>query len=184
LPRTVDSRLIPEEVVINTLTQHGDSRGVLSEIYRADHSPAPMVQWNIVRSEAGVMRGVHLHPTHADTLFVIEGTMILGLHDMRPEDPSKRLSTFVTLRGGVPQTVYVPAGVCHGFWFPEPTVYVYGLSGCWSMANDLGCRYDAPELGLDWGLSDPILSERDADPTDYATMREAFFAARPDLRGR
>ena len=180
----MDRRFIPEGVVINTLIQHSDSRGVLSEIYRAEHSPASMAQWNIVRSEGGVMRGVHVHPNHADMLFVIEGTIILGLHEMRPEDPEDRVSTFVKLQGDVPQTVYVPAGVCHGFWFPEPTVYVYGLSGGWSMASELGCRYDAPELGLAWGVSDPILSARDADPTDYATMREAFFAARPDLRGR
>lgn len=180
----MDLRVMPEGVVVDTLTRHRDSRGVLSEIYRAERSPAPMVQWNIVRSEGGVLRGVHVHPNHADTLFVIEGTMILGLHDMRPEDPAERLSAFVELRGEVPQTAYVPEGVCHGFWFPEPTVYVYGLSRGWSMEGELGCRYDAPELGLDWGVSDPILSARDADPTDYATMRAAFFAARPDLCAR
>lgn len=168
---------LPEGVALRSLARHADPRGVLSEFYRAEQVAGdPMVQWNIVRSEGGVLRGVHVHPGHADYLFVIEGTMILGLHDLRPDRPEDRRSALVTLRGDAPQTVCVPQGVCHGFHFPEPAIYVYGLSGYWSMDEELGCRYDAPELGLPWAAANPVLSARDADAGGYAEMREAYFA--------
>ena len=62
-----------------------------------------------------------MHPRHCDDLFVLSGTMRLGLHDLRPDDPAARKRRFVTLSGDAPATAYIPAGVCHDFWFDGPT---------------------------------------------------------------
>ncbi|MGF1501215.1 MAG: dTDP-4-dehydrorhamnose 3,5-epimerase family protein [Paracoccaceae bacterium] len=169
---------MPEGVVLRDLVVHSDDRGALRELYRAEWIDAPAFkQWNLVRSEGRVLRGVHVHPRHADYLHVIEGTMILALHDLRPEDPRDRISCFVTLSADRPRTAYIPPGVCHGFWFAEPALYVYGLSSGWCMAEELGCRYDDPALGLDWQVENPRLSARDQAPsTDYAAMRAAWIA--------
>ncbi|MDA0684535.1 MAG: dTDP-4-dehydrorhamnose 3,5-epimerase family protein [Bacteroidetes bacterium] len=141
--------LLPDGVILRDLVVHDDLRGELAEMYREAWTPSPAFkQWNFVRSHGNVLRGVHVHPSHADYLLVLEGTMHVGLHDIRPDDPAERTSCFVVLDGATPQTIYVPAGVCHGFWFPVPTTYLYGLSTGWSTAEELGCRYDAPELGL------------------------------------
>ena len=165
-------------VVVHRLKQHGDPRGVLVEIYRDDWvAPDRFRQWNLVRSEANALRGVHVHHGHYDYLHVIEGEMLLGLHDIRPEDPAERLSAFVTLSGTDPLAVEIPVGVCHGFWFPVRTTYVYGLSKPWSITEKLGCSYDAPELGLDWPVSTPILSVDDAAPAyTYQSMRAEWLA--------
>lgn len=171
---------LPEGVVLRRLAVHADDRGRLSELYReAWTTEAAFQQWNLVRSEARVLRGVHVHPRHSDYLHVIEGEMWLGLHDLRPDDPARRMSCIVMLGGETPCTVFVPPGVCHGFWFPTPSTYIYGLSTGWSMDEELGCRYDDPALGLDWKVDDPLLSPRDQAPaTDYTAMREAWLAAR------
>jgi dTDP-4-dehydrorhamnose 3,5-epimerase len=129
-----------------------------------------------VRSNGNVLRGVHIHPRHADYLLVLSGTMLLGLHDLRPADPLARRHGLVTLTGDTPTTAYIPPGVCHGFWFPEPTTYVQGPSTGWSMNEELGCRYDDPALGLDWPAEAPLLSPRDTAPAhDYASVRAAWF---------
>lgn len=170
---------LPKGVIQRPLTEHADTRGVLAEIYRSDWTPSgPFLQWNLVRSAGNVLRGVHVHPRHADYLLVLSGTMLLGLHDLRPEDPLARTSLFLTLSGDEPSTVYIPPGVCHGFWFAEPTTYIYGLSTGWSMGEELGCRYDDPALGLNWPATSPILSPRDTAPAhDYAAMRAEWIAS-------
>jgi dTDP-4-dehydrorhamnose 3,5-epimerase len=170
---------LPKGVILRRLTEHTDSRGTLAEIHRADWTPSgAFLQWNLVRSLGNVLRGVHVHPKHADYLMVLSGTMLLGLHDLRPDDPLARTSLFLTLSGNEPTTVYIPPGVCHGFWFAEPTTYIYGLSTGWNMAGELGCRYDDPALGLAWPTSSPILSPRDTAPAhDYASMRSDWLAS-------
>lgn len=169
---------LPEGVIQRRLVQHSDARGSLSELFRAEWTPVgAFLQWNLVQSRGNVLRGVHVHPSHSDYLFVLSGTLVLGLHDLRPDDPARRKSRLLTLSGDDPTTVYIPKGVCHGFWFSEPASYVYGLSTGWSMSEELGCRFDDPALGLDWPTETPILSQRDASPAyDYAGMRAAWIA--------
>ncbi len=168
---------LPEGVEIHRLKRHADSRGALYEMYREAWTPQPPFrQWNVVRSEGSVLRGVHVHPRHCDYLHVLEGSMLLGLHDLRPEDPAERISCLVELGSSEPCAAFIPPGVCHGFWFAKPTFYIYGLSTGWSMAEELGCRYDDPSLGLDWPAENPVLSPRDQSPShDYAAMRRAWF---------
>jgi dTDP-4-dehydrorhamnose 3,5-epimerase len=159
------------------LTTHVDSRGSLYELYRETWSPSSkFAQWNVVRSEPNVIRGVHVHPNNCDYLHVLQGSLLLGIHDLRPDNPADRATGFIELTGDVPRSVYIPNGVCHGFYFQSPTTYLYGLSTGWSMDEELGCKYNDPELGLDWPLENPILSERDTSPKyDYATMRAAWI---------
>jgi len=169
-------------IVIRDLVTHGDSRGALYELYRGGWTASPpFEQWNVVRSDPHVLRGVHVHPNNCDYLHVLDGNLLLGVHDLRPENPGDRLSGFIEITGNAPRTVYVPNGVCHGFYFNTPTTYVYGLSHGWSMEEELGCHFTDPGLGLDWPVQDPILSDRDTAPQhDYASMRDAWISAQGD----
>lgn len=166
-------------VVIRKLIVHEDHRGSLYEVYQASWIAIdPFLQWNIVTSEPGSLRGVHVHPRHADYLHVISGRMLLGLHDLRPNDPADRRSMMIELKGDRPQAVFIPAGVCHGFFFPVRTTYAYGLSTCWNESEEAGCRYDAPSLKLEWPVTNPLLSARDAAPgTNYDEMRLVWLSA-------
>lgn len=166
-------------VIIRNLVVHEDHRGSLYELYQASWIPLDaFLQWNLVTSEPRSLRGVHVHPRHADYLHVISGRMLLGLHDLRPNDPTDRRSMMIELKGDCPQAVFIPPGVCHGFFFPVRTTYAYGLSACWSPSEEAGCRYDAPSLKLDWPVTNPLLSARDSAPgTDYDEMRLVWLAA-------
>ena len=42
-----------------------------------------------MRSLAGTLRGVHVHNPHADYLFVVDGHMVLGIHDIREDSPTR-----------------------------------------------------------------------------------------------
>jgi dTDP-4-dehydrorhamnose 3,5-epimerase len=169
---------LPAGVQLRNLTVHADERGALAEVYREQWGVGERpVQWNTVRSRANVLRGVHVHPAHADYLLVADGRMLLGLHDIRADSPTRGLGMLLELDGARLQTVYVPPGVAHGFYFSVPTLYFYALSHPWDLADELGCRWDDPGLGLVWPTREPVLSARDRTAGSYAEMVAAWHAA-------
>lgn len=169
---------LPEGVAIRALTPKVDSRGSLTEVYRASWGMGCQpVQINAMSSVAGTLRGVHVHAQHADHLALIAGRMLLGLHDLRSESATRGTSWLIEIDAQQPQAVAIPVGVAHGFYFPVASVLVYGVSHYWDPADELGCRWDAAELNLAWPTRAPILSQRDAEAADYATMCRLFFEA-------
>lgn len=152
-----------------------DARGMLIELFRSDWNIAPVPQqWNLVRSRANTLRGVHVHLDHDDFLTVTQGRMHLGLHDIRPGSRTRGTSTLVTLEADHPIAVLVPRGVLHGFCFVEDSTYLYGLSACWSAADDLGCLWSDPGLRIAWPVRDPLVSERDRTAGNLETLERSL----------
>ena len=73
--------------------------------------------------------------------------------------------------------VVIPEGVAHGFYYPEPTVHLYGMTEEFDPADDLGCTWNDPALGLAWPCTAPILSARDAAAPPLSVLRDAVRAA-------
>lgn len=146
------------------LKTHRDDRGSLTVLYNQLWGiPFDLAQLNLVQSESNSLRGVHVHSTHSDYLCVLKGTMMLGLRDLRRNSTSFGQTTLYTLTTESPKVFIVPPGVGHGFYFPDETLYCYGLSHPWDADEKLGCRWNAPDLGIPWPTENPLLSERDAN---------------------
>lgn len=156
---------LPDGVEVFDLTPHPDDRGIFTELYREEWgSQVRPIQWNAVHSKAGVLRGVHVHPRHADYLTMASGHMTLGLCDLRPESATHMLATKLELIAhDEPKAVSIPPGVAHGFYFVEDSIHVYAVSHYWDMADELGCRWDDPGLGIPWAHETAHISQRDAD---------------------
>lgn len=171
----VNNEFLPVGVGIRALKPHRDDRGVFTEIFREEWTVGcEAVQWNVASSAANVLRGVHVHLCHADYLVVLSGALVLGLHDIRPESGSAGLSCMITLDAAVPRAITIPPGVCHGFYFPIASTHIYAVSAYWDPDDELGCRFDAGELGLTWPSQTPHLSERDRCAVSYRQMCETF----------
>lgn len=163
--------------VVRDLVPHSDARGMLFELFREDWGDFPTPrQWNLVRTQANTLRGVHVHRCHDDYLIVVSGVMFLGLHDIRANSPTRDRSALLRLGGNHLQAGFVPRGVLHGFYFPSEATYVYGLTSCWTPADDLGCRWDDPDLGIEWPTTDPIVSERDKNALGLAGLKARLSA--------
>lgn len=146
-----------------SLTPHQDSRGCLTEISRVSwDNRYQVLQWNVMNSLPRVLRGVHVHLKHWDYLVMVQGRMQLGLCDLRRDSSTFLRSAVIGLDASHPVGWCIPPGVAHGFYFPVDSVLVYGVSDYWSMDDELGCRWDDPGLGLDWQISQPLLSARDS----------------------
>jgi dTDP-4-dehydrorhamnose 3,5-epimerase len=170
--------MLPDGVELHRLQPHSDSRGVFTELFRDSWNlgVAP-VQWNVVRSEENVLRGVHAHWRHSDYLTVVAGKATIGLYDLREGSPTLGLGTTVELAPDEPHALAIPTGVAHGFYFHAPSIHVYAVSHEWDPADELGCRWDDPELALAWPCSDPQISERDDALGPLSDLRRAWHAA-------
>ena len=152
----------PDGVVLRPLKTHVDHRGAFTEIFRDewDIGIRP-IQWNAVQSVARTLRGVHVHVRHDDYLILVQGRASIGLRDLRHDSPTLGVATLVELSARNLQALIIPHGVAHGFYFHEPSFHVYSVTEYWDFDDELGCRWDDPDLEIQWPDSDPVISPRD-----------------------
>jgi dTDP-4-dehydrorhamnose 3,5-epimerase len=158
-------------VTVRAVNPIGDARGALCEIYRDEWTLGPRpVQWDFIRSEPDVLRGVHVHCLRWDYFVLLEGQARIGLTDVRRACTFRRSMT-IDVVSERPTIVTVPPGVAHGVFAKSTLLYLYGLSVAWDGTDeDLGCRYDDPALGLQWCATTPRLLQRDLALPDFDTL--------------
>jgi dTDP-4-dehydrorhamnose 3,5-epimerase len=171
-PNSIDSRI--EGVRLFRAPLVGDNRGALAVISRSDWVDRPLVQWNLVSSLAGAVRGLHVHRVHVDWLLSVSGTLRVGLFDLRTSSTTEGVSEIVELEPMV-SLLAIPPGVGHVFVSVEPTVHLYGTDEYWDPADEFGCRWDDPDLGFEWVTVErdfsPILSPRDSAAGPLCELR-------------
>jgi dTDP-4-dehydrorhamnose 3,5-epimerase len=159
-----------EEIVgvhLVTPTVHGDDRGYFVETYRREWIPGgrEMIQANRGDRVAGCLVGLHYHLHQADYWYVPRGHARVVLHDLRSGSPTDGATLCLDL-GEVDGSndhlgVYIPPGVAHGFASLTDMTITYLVDGYYNPADELGVAWDDPAIGAEWGLRDPILSDRD-----------------------
>jgi dTDP-4-dehydrorhamnose 3,5-epimerase len=171
---------LPAGLEVVLLQAHLDERGAFTELFRAEWATgiAP-VQWNAVRSEAGVLRGVHVHIRHDDYLTVPFGRAVVGLRDLRRGSPTEGLAATVELGRDAPAGLVIPHGVLHGFYFPEESMHVYAVTEYWDPNDELGCHWADPDLQIPWPVSEAHLSERDAQSQSLTELLAELEPSQP-----
>ena len=143
---------------------HHDARGLFVETFREEWIPGarPMVQSNRADRAAGSLVGLHYHLHQADYWYVPFGRMRVVLHDLRAGSTTAGATESFDLGGEDHAGVYIPRGVAHGFAALTPATITYLVDQYYNPADELGVAWDDPEIAADWGITDPVLSERDA----------------------
>jgi len=132
-----------------------------------------MVQSNLSRSRAGVLRGLHFHRRQADYWCVLEGTAFVALVDLRSGSPTERSVWWQTfdasegLRG-----LYVPPGVAHGFYAVTDMVLQYLVDEPFTGDDESGFAWNDPGAAIPWPSSDPVISARDASNPPMADVAD------------
>jgi len=145
----------------------GDERGCFVETYRRSWIPQgrEMIQANRADRQAGCIVGLHYHLHQADYWYVPFGRARVVLHDLRVGSPTDATTQVVDLgatdAGHDHRGVFIPPGVAHGFAALTDMTITYLVDGYYNAADELGVAYDDPEIAADWGVPDPILSNRD-----------------------
>jgi dTDP-4-dehydrorhamnose 3,5-epimerase len=171
---------LPNGVCINRLDMHHDDRGVFTEIFRREWCLGiDPVQWNVVRSVAGVLRGVHVHPRHDDYLIVAHGRVSVGLRDLRRGSSTEGLAALVGLSANDLQGVFIPHGVAHGFYFHEPSIHLYAVSHRWDPSDEKACLWSDPALGIPWPVATARVSDRDAGAQPLSRLLDELESEQP-----
>lgn len=167
--------VLPEGVKLRPLQMHVDDRGLFTEVHRrAWDTDFEIKQWNVVHSQAQVLRGVHVHIKHFDCLCLVQGTAMFALRDLRSSSPTKDMVAYVEMSSTNLQCLIIPPGVAHGFYFHEPSIHIYGVSEYWNDADELGCHFADLGLGFTWPEKHPKISERDAELPGLKSISHHF----------
>lgn len=148
---------------------HGDSRGFFLETYaheewKALGVDADFVQQNHSRSSRGTLRGLHFQtsPGQAKLLRCARGEILDVAVDLRKDSPTFGQWEGHRLDDVHGHQLYVPIGFAHGFVvLSEVADVCYQVSSLYDPATEAGIAWDDPEVGVDWQVGEPLLSERD-----------------------
>jgi len=160
------------DVLILTPRRFGDARGWFTETWNAKAMAEagldlPFVQDNHSFSAAkGTLRGLHYQspPRAQDKLVRCTRGAILDIAvDIRAGSPTYGQWVGVELTPDNGRQLFVPKGFLHGFvTLTSDTEVQYKCSDLYAPENDGAVRWDDPALGIDWGTTTPILSDKDA----------------------
>ncbi|AIF49388.1 dTDP-4-dehydrorhamnose 3,5-epimerase [Dyella japonica] len=147
----------------------GDGRGFFYESYnqaafRDAGIDANFVQANVSRSSKGVLRGLHYQwPSPQGKLVsVLQGEVYDVAVDIRQGSPTFGQWTGVMLSGENHRHFWIPEGFAHGFCvLSEFAIFTYQCTALYDPSADAGVRWNDSDLGIDWPVRNPLLSEKD-----------------------
>ena len=151
-------------VKIVTLTAFADERGRFLETFRRAWFPERAwdhVQANRSDSRRGVLRGLHYHFHQVDYWYLVSGRIRVGLYDLRRASATRGAGEVLEMGMEEPIGVFVPVGVAHGFVALEDSTLTYLVDEYYDASDEHGVAWNDPDIALDWGIADPVLSPRD-----------------------
>jgi dTDP-4-dehydrorhamnose 3,5-epimerase len=148
---------------------HHDARGYFLESYSARTLAEfgindVFVQDNQSRSVQGVLRGLHyqVNPGQVKLVRVLSGVIFDVVVDIRHGSPTFGQWFGETLSAENHLQMYVPIGFAHGFCVLSDTAEIaYKCSTFYSPPDERGLAWDDPDVGIEWPVTDPLVSERD-----------------------
>ena len=158
------------DVLLISLRRHGDARGFFMETYRESHFnevgvSLGFVQDNHARSSRGVLRGLHyqLPPAAQGKLVrVTHGRVFDVAVDLRRDSSHFGKWVGMELDEDRPQMLYIPPGFAHGYCVLSETAdFTYKVTAEYAPEWERGLRWNDPTVGIEWPLSEPLLSDRD-----------------------
>jgi len=136
------------------------------EKYKAAGIDQAFVQDNHSHSTQNVLRGLHYQLKHPQgkLIYAVTGTIFDVAVDIR-----KNSSTFgqwagATLSAENKRQIYIPKGFAHGFVvLSESADVIYKCTDLYAPGDEYGILWSDPEIGIDWPVENPILSQKDLE---------------------
>jgi dTDP-4-dehydrorhamnose 3,5-epimerase len=147
-----------------------DERGYFMEPYNqkryAEYGITSIfVQDNLSYSVRGTLRGLHYQYPHeqAKLIQVLEGEVFDVVVDIRKGSPTFGQWTSSYLSSENKHQAYIPEGFAHGFCcLSETALFFYKCSDFYMPECEGGIHWSDPDLNIDWPISNPLVSEKDA----------------------
>ena len=150
---------------------HGDHRGWFMETYSKPRFEALGITCEFVQdnqsysAQKGTLRGLHFQKNpmaQSKLLRCTRGKILDVAVDIRKDSPTYKKWYAVELSAENKKQFFMPKGMAHGFVTLTDDVEVqYKVDAVYAPECDRSIRFDDAEIGVEWGIADPVLSEKD-----------------------
>lgn len=116
-------------------------------------------------AKKGTLRGLHFQRgeySQAKLVRCVRGSILDVAVDLRHDSPTFNKWIKVELSAENRDMLMIPRGFAHGFvTLTDDVEFIYRCDNYYAPAYEASIRFDDPELNIDWGITDPILAEKD-----------------------
>lgn len=158
-------------VVIIEPDVFGDNRGFFMESWNKKKMVEAGLDYDFVQDNhskstvKGTLRGVHFQKgdkAQAKLVRCVKGAVLDVAVDLRRNSPTFKQWVGVELSEENKKQLLIPRGFGHGFvTLTDDVEFLYKADNYYAPEADAGIRWNDPEIGVEWGVENPILSEKD-----------------------
>ena len=160
-----------------------DERGYFMVSYNKQEFKDAGIDYNFVQdnlscSAKGSLRGLHFqNPPFAQgkLLSVLRGAVLDVAVDIRKDSPSFGKHFSIVLSENNKTIFCIPPGFAHGFLALEDnTLFSYKCTADYSRQSEGSISWNDPNLNINWGINDPLISEKDAKAPLFKDFKSEF----------
>lgn len=160
-----------EGVVIIEPDVFGDNRGFFMESWSKKTMEEAGLYYDFVQDNhskstvKGTLRGIHFQKggkAQAKLVRCVKGAVLDVAVDLRKNSPSFKQWVGVELSEENKKQLLIPRGFGHGFvTLTDDVEFLYKADNYYAPEADAGIRWNDPDIGVEWGVENPVLSEKD-----------------------
>ena len=160
-----------EGVVIIEPDVFGDNRGFFMESWNKKKMAEAGLDYDFVQDNhskstvKGTLRGIHFQKgdkAQAKLVRCVKGTVLDVAVDLRRNSPTFKQWVGVELSEENKKQLLIPRGFGHGFvTLTDDVEFLYKADNYYAPEADAGIRWNDPDIGVEWGIENPILSDKD-----------------------
>lgn len=113
----------------------------------------------------GTLRGIHFQKgdkAQAKLVRCVKGAVFDVAVDLRKNSPTFKQWVGVELSAENKKQLLIPRGFGHGFvTLTDDVEFLYKADNYYAPEADAGIRWNDLDIGVEWGVENPILSEKD-----------------------
>lgn len=163
----------------------GDNRGFFMESWNKKKMEEAGLFYDFVQDNhskstvKGTLRGIHFQKgdkAQAKLVRCVKGAVLDIAVDLRKNSPTFKQWVSVELSAENKKQLLIPRGFGHGFLtLTDDVEFLYKADNYYAPEADAGIRWNDPDIGVEWGIENPILSEKDKKNPFFRNLFEDFF---------
>lgn len=172
-----------DDLIVIEPSIYGDERGSFFESWNRKAYAVKGINFDFVQdnqsiSKKGVLRGLHFQkPPYAQgkLVRVIKGSVLDVAVDIRKGSPSYGKYQSIVLSESNQKQFWIPEGFAHGFIsLEDDTIFCYKCTNYYEKSAEGSLMWNDPELNIDWGDLEVLLSEKDELAEAFSTFDSPF----------